>query len=101
MNEYDLYVPVYLGPRKRLPRSELNALKKRLTRQFGGVTHFPQKSKGVWKIGRATFYDEMVILRVLSNRASERFWTKLKSELQRTWHQQQILIVVRKVKVVR
>ena len=101
MNEYDLYVPVCLGPRQRLPISQLNTLKRRLTKQFGGLTYFPQKSKGVWRIGRATFYDEIVILRVLSNQGSTVFWAQLKADLQRAWKQKQILIVVRKVKIVR
>jgi hypothetical protein len=101
VKEYDLYVPVGLSPRKRLPLSQFNALKQQLTQQFGGLTYFPQKSKGVWRIGSATFYDEIVILRVLSNRPSTKFWSKLKNDLERAWNQKEILIVVRAVKLVR
>jgi hypothetical protein len=101
MHEYDLYVPVYLRPKRRLPPSRLNALKRRLVKKFGGITHFPQKSKGAWKIGSATFHDEIVILRVLAGKKAKPFWTRLKSELQKEWQQREILIVVRRVSVIR
>jgi len=67
--------------------------------QFGGVTHFPQKTKGVWKVGQATFFDEIIILRVLTEetKATHTFWRKLKVDLQQEWKQKHILIIVRKV----
>jgi len=48
--------------------------------QFGGITDFPQKTKGVWRVGQAIFLDEIIILRVLAKetRAAQQFWLKLK-----------------------
>jgi hypothetical protein len=79
MKEYELYVPLVSESGKRLPAKEMKRLKKRLVAQFGGVTHFPQKTKGVWRIGQATFFDEIVILRVLTEdtKAPQKFWRKL------------------------
>jgi len=98
MKEYDLYVPLIVKG-KRLPARELMLLKQRLIKKFGGLTYFPQKTKGFWKIGRTTFEDEIVILRVLAEKNFASFWQALKRDLQKLWRQKEILIVVRKVQV--
>ena len=100
MKEFDLFVPLFSNDGKRLPRAGLARVKKRLIKKFGGLTHFPQKSKGTWKVGAATFVDDIVILRVLSEKDTKDFWKKLKADLQREWKQKNILIVVRKVSLV-
>jgi hypothetical protein len=98
MKEYDLYVPL-IFKNNRLPPPEFAALKKRLVKKFGGLTFFPQKNKGFWKIGPATFQDEVEILRVLSDKNCKSFWHKLKKDLQKQWKQKEILIVIRRVKI--
>jgi hypothetical protein len=99
MKEYELYVPLVSENGKRLPPKELQRVKKRLVAQFGGVTHFPQKTKGVWRFGQATFFDAIIIVRVLTKetKATHFFWRKLKAELQREWKQKHVLIIARNV----
>src|SRR6201994_2080476 len=99
MTEYELYVPLWIEKGKRHPQGDLRCLKTRLVEKFGGLTHFPQKTKGLWRVGQATFYDDIIILRVLTEQtqATRSFWRKLKKELQRKWKQKHVLIVVRKV----
>jgi hypothetical protein len=99
MKEYDLYVPLFSNDGRRLPHASLMRLRKRLVAQFGGLTYFPQKSKGVWKIGQAVFQDEIVVLRVLSEKNFPSFWGRLKKDLQREWNQKEILIVMRHVSI--
>lgn len=101
MKEYDLYVPLFSNRGRRLTRRSLTRLRLKLITQFGGLTFFPQKSKGSWKIGRVIFFDEIVILRVLSEKNSLSFWKRLKRDLQREWKQQQVLIVSRRVSIVK
>jgi hypothetical protein len=96
MNEYDLYVPLIVDG-KRLPAVKLASLKQKLIKEFGGLTYFPQKTKGFWKMGGATFQDDIVILRVLTGKSCRTFWKELKADLQKQWKQEQILIVVRRV----
>ena len=102
MKEYEVYVPLRQNDGKRIAREKIDQLKKRLVKRFGGLTHFPQKNEGVWKIGRATFRDEIVLLRVLADEkpAVTNFFKKLKQELQRDLKQQEILIIKRHVAVV-
>ena len=99
MKEYDLYVPLVLKKGRHLPIAKLEKLKKALVKQFGGLTYFPQKTKGFWKIGKATFQDEIVILRVLAAKNCKSYWKELKRNLQKEWQQKEILIVVKNVKV--
>lgn len=95
MSEFELYVPLVRGQRRRF-----NRLKRELVARFGGVTHFPQRNKGVWKIGTTEFRDSIVILRVLARESAEGmvYWRALKKRLQAQWKQKDILITVRRVK---
>ncbi len=98
--EYDLYLPLRYNDGRPVEQAKVDALKQRLTERFGGLTFFPQKSEGTWKIGSVTFRDEMVILRVLADDgASARdFFMSLKEELKTDLQQEDILIVERKVR---
>lgn len=102
MREYDLYVPLLSNDGKRFSPSKLARLRKKLVSRFGGLTYFPQKNKGVWKIGQATFRDEIIIMRVLASNTKKvrGFWRQLKSELQLEWRQRNVLIVAREVAVI-
>ena len=100
MKEYDLYVPTVVQG-KPLSALKLTSLKNKLIKQFGGLTYFPQKNKGFWRIGSVTFEDDIVIIRVLSDNNADSFWKKLRCELKTQWSQQEILIVVRQVTILK
>jgi hypothetical protein len=102
VKEYELYVPMITPRGTRQSALKLARLKKRLIARFGGLTYFPQKTQGFWRIGRATFQDEIVILRVISpkNKSTRQFWKKLKTEMQREWQQTYVLVVSREIKTV-
>jgi hypothetical protein len=99
MAEYDLFIPLVADTGKQFPRRGLNALKQKLAKRFGGLTYFPHKNEGVWKIGSATFRDRIVILRVLTDdsRKSKSYLQSLKQEIAREWKQKDVLIVKRRV----
>jgi hypothetical protein len=54
---------------------------------------------GPLRIGPATFQDEIVILRMISEKRYTAFWNELKCDLQHQWNQKDILIVVRAINV--
>lgn len=99
MKEYDLYVPSHYNDGRIIERERIDLLKRRLTDQFGGLTHFPQENEGFWKVGRVTFRDKIMILRVLSAEAEKAnaFFIELKQHLQKEWEQEDVLIVSREV----
>lgn len=102
MKEYDLYVPLYDNNGTPIDPQKLRGLKKRLVDQFGGLTHFPQENEGLWKVGGFTFRDKIVVLRVLASDLLEAqtFFADLKREMQHTWAQEDVLIVVRDVSTI-
>jgi hypothetical protein len=97
VKEYDLYVPI--GTTTAAGRRQLQRLKRRLTRRFGGLTYFPHKNEGLWRFGGVTFRDEIVILRVIADDSekAEAYLRRLKLSLQREWRQKEFLIVARGV----
>jgi|SRR5688572_17348213 len=100
MKEYDLYVPLTSNSGTPFPVRKLRALKRRLIERFGGLTEFPQKQRGYWKLGKVTFRDEIIILRVLSDDppgAARRFWREMKTHLGKEWGQADVLIVGKNV----
>ena len=102
MKEYDLFVPLHNNDGSPVDPGKLTALKKRLVDQFGGLTHFPQENEGFWKIGNFTFRDKIVILRVLTEDPlkAQMFFAQIKKEIKHGWGQEDVLIVVREVKIV-
>ena len=101
MKEYDLYVPLSDNSGQPIDPAKLSRLKKRLIDHFGGLTHFPQENEGFWKLGRVTFRDKIVILRVLSNEpaSSAALLNQVKQEMITEWAQTDVLIVARDVDV--
>ena len=81
----------------------MNRLKQSLIKRFGGLTQFPQKQHGFWKVGKVTFRDEIVIWRILSGepvQSAQKFWDAVKAELARDWGQKKVLVIRKTVQVI-
>ena len=102
MKEYDFYIPLFANDGTRISSRKLTRLKKQLTTEFGGLTYFPQQNEGLWKLGRITFRDQIVILRVIVNGSKRTKSTiqRLKSTIKKDWRQADVLIIERSVKAV-
>lgn len=101
MKEYDLYVPLHFNDGRRVSTASFRRLKHRLIQRFGGLTQFPQKQIGLWKVGAVTFRDRIIILRILSAETparSRHFWNEIKTTLKTQWKQENVLIVVKTVR---
>jgi hypothetical protein len=102
MTEYDLFVPLCLPNGRKVGRQKIKRLKQRLVKEFGGLTWFPQKNEGIWKMGGTTFRDAMAIMRVLgpSPRQTKAFWREIKAALKADFGQHTVLIISRRVALV-
>ena len=100
MLEVDIFVPLKTPKGKRPSNKKITALKKRLLRQFGGVTFFPQSNEGLWKLGNYVYRDKIVIFRVLAapGQRTRKFFRGLKKELELEWDQENVLILSRWIK---
>jgi ATP-dependent Clp protease ATP-binding subunit ClpA len=99
--EYDLYLPLRYNDGTAVESEKVEGVKKQLADRFGGLRFFPQRNGGIWKFGNLTFRDEIAILRLLSQDATEarQFLLRLKEELKADLRQEDILIVARRVKI--
>ena len=102
MKEYDIYVPLTYNDRSPIEPGKVRLIKERLLGEFGGLTYFPQRNEGYWQAGAITFYDQIVIFRVLAEDVSRaRAVLKvLKEDLKEILRQEEVLIVERDVRVV-
>ena len=99
MREYELYVPVNYNDGSPVEPEKIKGIGERLLQQFGGLTFFPQRNEGIWRMGSVTFRDEVVIFRVLTDqvRSARRFFRQFKEELKRELGQEEIIIIERDV----
>jgi hypothetical protein len=83
VKEYELYVPLSYNDGTLIEPAKVERIGMRLLEQFGGVTYFPQPNQGLWRMGTVTFRDEIVIFRVLTDKArsARRFFRLLKEDL--------------------
>lgn len=99
MREFDLFIPLNYNDGTAVEGAKLQWLQRRLLDHFAGLTFFPQPNEGWWKLGSATYRDEIVIYRVLASDAADAraFLRALKSELKAALQQEEILIIERRV----
>jgi hypothetical protein len=100
-SEYDVYIPLTYNDGTPVEPEKIADLKGRLKDRFGGLTFFPQRNEGLWKVGNVTFRDEIVICRIHAEdvQTSRAYFLQLKEEMKALFRQQDILIVERKVEV--
>jgi hypothetical protein len=100
VKEYELYVPLTYNDGTPVEPRKIEGIGEALLEQFGGLTYFPQRNEGRWKMGDVVFRDTIVIFRVLAEKAgpARRFFKQLKEELKRDLQQEEILIVEREAK---
>jgi len=99
VKEYDLYLPLTYNDGRSIEPEKISRLKKALLDKFGGLTHFPQENEGLWKLGRSTYRDKIVIVRVLADDAEDAraFMSHMRARVLRELAQADVLIVERDV----
>lgn len=97
--EYDLYFPFVNEGGVRATDKLFNDVKHRLTEFFGGLTDFQHRTEGRWTFGGVTYFDEVILLRMLSDdRAQAReFLRTIQRELEAELQQREILVIEREV----
>jgi hypothetical protein len=99
VKEFELYVPLSYNDGSAIEDEKIECIGERLLQFFQGLTFYPQRNRGYWKMGGVTFRDEIVLFRVLSEevRAARRFLRRLKEDLKRDLRQREILVIERTV----
>jgi hypothetical protein len=99
VKEFDVFVPVTYNDGTPIPNRMIKRIGERLLAHFDGMTFFPQKNEGYWKMGEVTYRDRIVIFRVVTGkvRSARRFLKQLKEKLKKDLEQEEILIIERDV----
>lgn len=103
MKEFEVYLPLNYNDGTPVEKGKIDKVGEDLLEFFGGLTFFPQKIKGFWKMGNVIFRDEIVIFRVITDKPplARRFLKRLQKELKKEFQQEEILIVEKDAHVLR
>jgi hypothetical protein len=94
MHLVQIFLPLYDNKGHSIPQKHFECTAAELSERFGGLTAYTRApAKGVWKkhSGR-TSRDDMVIYEVMCPRLQRRWWKAKRSELEKTFCQETILI---------
>jgi hypothetical protein len=99
VKEYDIYVPLYYNDGTPVESEKFQQLQEELLDRFEGLTFFPQRNEGFWKMADVTYRDEIVIYRVITAAEEDArlFLGGLKEQMKARFDQEEILIVERDV----
>jgi len=86
---FELFVPVSGS----IQLEALQAIKKEMTKKFGGVTVFSRSpAKGTWQDEDMTEEDDIAIFEVMAGDYDRARWISYKQQLEKTLQQEEILI---------
>ncbi len=99
--EYRIFVPSVNTLGKPYTKKTVQALKKKVLSFFGGITETTYSNKGLWKINKTVYRDNIGIWEILSDRgqSGDKFVRKLKHELESYLKQEEILIIRQIIKI--
>lgn len=101
MDMVRFYLPLRDNGGSDFPAAMFRAVEAELTERFGGVTaHLQSPASGLWTDGGRTHADDVVIFEVLLESADHGWWSSYRCNLERTFRQKRILIVLQPVDVI-
>jgi hypothetical protein len=94
MHLVQVLLPLYDNNGHAFEQAAYLTVKTAFAQKFGGVTAYVRSpAEGAWHgpTGTAS-HDEIVIFEVMTERLDRRWWRKMRSELARTFRQEQLVI---------
>lgn len=93
MHLIQILLPLYDNSGASLPHELFGTLRQELTRAFGGLTAFTRApAEGLWRDEGGTTRDDVVIFEVMTERLDEAWWRSYRSELERRFRQDTVVI---------
>ena len=94
MSIVQIFLPLHDNDGRPFAADLFAAIRTELAHRFGGVTAFMRSpAVGIWKdddgVARR---DEIVVFEVMTEDVDERWWTAYRSQLARTFRQDEVLI---------
>jgi hypothetical protein len=103
MRLLQIFLPVRDNKNKPFPKGHYTRIRKTLTHEFGSPTAYTRApAEGLWKDEQNdSQHDEMVIFEVMAAEIDKPWWKRFKKDLQHTFAQDEIIIRVQKVKILK
>jgi inorganic pyrophosphatase len=97
--QVQLFIPLQDLKGKPFPEKHFSDLSTELKENFGGVTVYGRAPvTGQWKQdGEKTITDQLLVYEVLLSNPDKEYWTKLKTQLEEKFRQQELLVLITKV----
>ncbi len=103
MHLLQIFIPLRDNNDKPFPPGHYTRIRKTLTEECGGVTAYTHApAEGLWKDKHdGGQHDEMVIFEALIAKCDKSWWRKYKKQLETTFAQDEIMIRIHKVKILK
>lgn len=103
MHVIQIFLPVHANKGKAFSNEKYTRIRKTLTKRFGGLTTYTRApAEGLWKDEqKAARHDDIVIFEVMAAELNKPWWKKYKKQLEQTFAQEELIIRVQKVKILK
>ena len=103
MHLIQMLLPVHDNKGKAFPTKNYSRIRETLTQEFGGLTAYTRApAEGLWKDDqKAARHDAIVIFEVMAFKLAKPWWKKYKKQLEHTFAQDELIIRVQKVKILK
>jgi len=79
-------------------RHKIETVEQQLLDRFGGVTlNINTPAKGIWERGADVERDNIIVVAVMAEKLDRDWWRNYRQQLQRTFDQEEILIIATQV----
>ena len=94
MHLVQILLPLYDPDGQRFGREPFDAVVKRLTERFGGLTAYTRApAAGLWKEeGGATQRDDIVVYEVMVEALEPDWWAAFRADLERRFRQDEVVV---------
>ena len=101
MQLVQILLPLRDNRGRKFKRVLFARVRKELVKRFGGLTAYSRSpARGVWKSGKSTQLEDIVVLEVMTPRISRPWWKKYRRKLERAFHQEEIVMRVQDILII-
>jgi hypothetical protein len=101
MNLIQILLPICDNQGRRFPAAMYHEVKRTLSERFQGLTAYSRAAaEGLWQRGKAVKKDDIVVYEVMSGAPNKKWWRNYRTELEKKFKQESIIIRVQKISLV-
>ena len=100
MKLVQILLPMRDNHGRRFSNALVAQVRNELVKRFGGLTAYSRSpAHGVWKSGRSTKLDDIVVLEVMTSSVNRAWWKTYRRQLERSFRQDEIVVRVQDINI--